>query len=202
MNRSAQYPKNEITCTILAGGRGARMENRDKGLVNLAGQPMIEHIIKRVRPQVGSIIINANRHFEEYRSYGYPVIADSGDDFQGPLAGMAACLHHCGTRWMLTVPCDSPLLPDDLAGRLYYALRSHDADLAVVADGQRLHPVFCLLSSNLTDNLKEFLARGNRKIDAWFQYIKTVQADFSDVKECFRNINTLDEISELEQTLS
>ena len=201
MKTDTPYPKKKITCTILAGGQGSRMGNHDKGLVKLAGQAIIEHVIQRVKPQVGNIIINANRHLEEYRHYGYPVVTDATDDFQGPLAGMAASLSHCDTNWMMTVPCDSPLLPSHLAEKLYRSLQMHDAELAVASDGDRLHPVFCLLSKHLITDLKEFLALGQRKIDLWFKRVNTVHTDFSDVAECFRNINTLDELNEVEQSL-
>ncbi len=202
MNTDATYPKNDITCVILAGGRGSRMNDRDKGLVGLAGRPMIEHIIERVGPQVGNIMINANRHLKEYRRYGYPVISDNGiDDFRGPLAGMAAALRDGNTRWVLTVPCDSPLLPRDLAARLYCALETHAADGAVADDGDRLHPVFCLLSRRLTGNLERFLALGERKIDLWFKRVNMARADFSDEAECFGNVNTADELNRIEQSL-
>ena len=176
------------------------MENRDKGLVPLAGRPMIEHAIMRIQPQVGAIIINANRNLEEYRTYGYPVVP--GGHSQGPLAGMVTCLHHCHTPWMVTIPCDVPLLPDKLVGRLYSALQLHGADVAVAADGRRLHPVFCLMSPGLADNLEEFLALGGRKIDRWLERVKTAQTDFSDVANCFHNVNTTDELARLNQVLS
>ena len=201
MDTNIQYPKDEITGAILAGGKGSRMKNQDKGLVELAGSPMIEHVIKRIKPQVGTIVINANRHLEEYQRYGCPVVADPGDDFQGPLAGMATCLHHSETRWMVTTPCDSPLLPGDLVAKLYHALQLRDADIAVATDGQRIHPVFCLLSSRLAGNLEEFIESGGRKIDTWFQRVDTVQVDFGNVDECFWNINTPAELSRLERYL-
>ncbi len=201
MRDNVQYPKNTITCAILAGGKGSRMESRDKGLVPLAGRPMIEHAIMRIRPQVGAIMINANRHLEEYRNYGYPVVQDSSNDFQGPLAGMAACLRHCHTPWMATIPCDVPLLPEKLIGRLHHALTLHDAEVAVATDGQRLHPVFCLISVELTDKLEAFLMLGGRKIDRWLQQVRTVQADFSDAESCFHNVNTADELAKLNQAL-
>ena len=177
------------------------MDNRDKGLVELGGRPMIERVLERVRPQAGNIIINANRHPERYRRYGHPVIADATEDFQGPLAGMAAALHHCGTRWMMTVPCDSPLLPLDLAARLYHVLETNGADLAVADDGERLHPVFCMLSRGLACDLDDFLANGGRKIDQWFEQVSTARADFSEAPECFGNVNTADELARMEQEL-
>ncbi len=202
MNTDTTYPKTDISCAILAGGKGSRMNNRDKGLVELAGRPMIEHVIERVAPQVGGIVINANRHREEYRRYKFPIIADAAGGFLGPLAGMAAALRHCDTRWTMTVPCDSPLLPLDLASRLYRTLETHDADIAVAHDGERLHPVFCLLSRHLADNLDDFLERGERKIDRWFERVNTVHADFSDKPDCFGNVNTADELMRVEQILS
>lgn len=189
------YPLEEITCAILAGGEGSRMERRDKGLIELAGRPMVERVIERVRRQVGAIVINANRNADVYRRYGFPVIPDATGGFRGPLAGMAAALGVCTTRWVMTVPCDGPLLPDDLAARLYGAIEEHNAELAVADDGKRLHPVFCLLSRGLAGNLEDFLAGGGRKIDRWFEQVRTARADFSDEAECFGNVNTVEDLA-------
>ena len=202
MNDRSTYPVNDITCAILAGGKGSRMGDRDKGLVELAGRPLIEHIIERIAPQVGHIIINANRNLDEYRRYGHPVVTDAADEFAGPLAGMAASLHYGRTPRLLTVPCDTPLLPHDLAVRLHTALQAQHADLAVVHDGQRLHPVFCLLCDRLINSLDRFLIAGGRKIDLWFEETKTAHADFSDEADCFDNINTAEKLSAVEQRLA
>lgn len=202
MNTAATPPYNDVTCTILAGGKGSRMGGRDKGLVELAGRPMIEHVIERVEPQVGGIVINANRGLDEYRRYGFPLISDVQDGFQGPLAGMAAALRRCGTDWVMTVPCDSPLLPLDLAARLHRAVETHAADVAVADDGERLHPVFCLLSPRVAGDLESFLAQGQRKIDRWFERVSVVRADFSDEAECFSNVNTGGDLARIEQALS
>lgn len=201
MNTAATPPYTDVTCTILAGGRGSRMGGRDKGLVELAGRPMIEHVIERVKPQVGGVVINANRRLDDYRRYGFPLISDVQDGFQGPLAGMAAALRRCDTDWVMTVPCDSPLLPLDLAERLHRAVETHDADVAVAGDGERLHPVFCLLSPRVAGDLEDFLAQGQRKIDRWFERVHVVRADFSDEAECFGNVNTGDDLARIEQAL-
>ena len=178
------------------------MGNCDKGLAELAGRSMVERVIEHARPQVGGIVINANRHHEEYCRYGYPVVADSFTGFRGPLAGMAVTLRYCRTRLMMTVPCDSPLLPDDLARRLYCGLKTQSADIAVVDDGERLHPVFCLLPKHLVGSLESFLAGGGRKIDRWFERVNTTYVSFRDKPECFENINTIDDLVRIEQVLT
>lgn len=184
----------DITGVILAGGKGRRMGGLDKGLVEFSGRLLIAHVIDRLRPQVGTLMINANRHTEEYRGFGYPVIEDELEDYQGPLAGFATALRSAKTPYILTVPCDGPILPDDLAARLVNALNDNAAELAVAHDGQRMQPVYALISTALLPSMTEFLNRGERKIDRWYALHKTALADFSDVAESFFNINSLTDI--------
>lgn len=189
----------EITAVILAGGRGRRMGGRDKGLVEINGVPLIEHALSAVAPQVGKIIINANRNSEEYRRYGFPVVSDTMADYQGPLAGFASTMAVAETPYISTIPCDSPLLPPDLVQRLALALKSEDAELAVAHDGERLQPVFALIGVELLPSLQQFLDRGDRKIDLWYAEHRMARADFSDIPEIFLNINTPGDQQQIQQ---
>ena len=180
----------EITAVILAGGRGSRMGGKDKGLVELNGTPLIEHVLSVVSPQVCQLVISANRNIEEYQRYGYPVASDTMADYQGPLAGFASAMAAAETDYIVTIPCDSPLLPDDLIQRLVQALNHEDAELAVTHDGERLQPVFALIRVSLLPSLLDFLQRGDRKIDLWYAQHKMAKADFSDIPETFLNVNT------------
>jgi len=107
-----------VTGLVLAGGMGRRMDSRDKGLVPFRGKPMVAHVIERLAPQVGSVLINANRNSEQYEAFGYPVISDEVGGFAGPLAGLHAGMRACTTELIVTAPCDSPFLPLDLVARL------------------------------------------------------------------------------------
>ena len=190
--------KAKIGAVILAGGQGSRMGYSDKGLMMLAGRPLITHVINRIAPQVAAVWINANQNLADYKKYGYPVITDENDDFMGPLAGMASALRNVRTPYLLVCPCDTPHPPPDLAQRLYKALADNDADIAVAGDGKRIHPVFCLMKTSLSTSLSEQLARGELKIDKWFDTLKTVCCDFSDQIDAFRNINTPKDLKKLE----
>jgi molybdenum cofactor guanylyltransferase len=189
----------EITAVILAGGRGRRMGGKDKGLVEVNDLPLIEHVISAVSPQAGQLIINANRNIEEYRRYGFPVVSDTMTDYQGPLAGFASSMAAADTEYIVTIPCDSPLLPADLVQRLVQTLQNEDAELAVAHDGQRLQPVFALMRVSLLPSLLGFLQRGDRKIDLWYAQHKIAKADFSDIPETFLNINTPGDQQQLQQ---
>jgi molybdenum cofactor guanylyltransferase len=189
----------EITAVILAGGRGSRMGGKDKGLVEINDLPLIEHVLSAVSPQAGQLIINANRNLEEYRRYGFPVVSDTMANYQGPLAGFASAMAAAETNYIVTIPCDSPLLPDDLVQRLVQALNHEDAELAVAHDGERLQPVFALLRVSLLPSLLQFLQRGDRKIDLWYAQHKMAKADFSDIPETFLNINTPADQQQLQQ---
>lgn len=180
----------EITAVILAGGRGRRMGGKDKGLVKFNGLPLIEHVLSAMEPQVGRLLINANRNLDEYRRFGFPVISDVMADYQGPLAGVASAMAVAETEYIVTAPCDSPLLPADLVQRLVHALQSEDAELAVAHDGERLQPVFALIPVRLQPALQEFLDRGERKTALWFTQQRMARADFSDITETLLNINS------------
>jgi len=188
-----QTSRPSITAVILAGGKARRMGGQDKGLVELAGRPLIEHVIARIKPQVSRILINANRNTEQYARYGYPVVSDSLSDFQGPLAGFLAAMQQVESDFIVTIPCDGPCLPDDLINRLYNAQQAAKAEIAVAHDGNRMQPVYALISTRLQQSLNDFLASGERKIDWWYARHNTVTADFSDAPETFLNINTLEE---------
>ncbi len=193
--------KKNITGLILAGGRGSRMGNIDKGLQDFRGTPMVSHVLNRLSPQVSQVLINANQNQATYESFGVPVWPDALSGFAGPLAGMQAGLLHCTTPYLVTAPCDSPFLPTDLVARLSMALQNNDTELAVAVTGennaQQIHPVFCLFKATLLPPLTAYLQSGGRKVDAWFGALKTVEVFFSD-ERAFRNINTLDDLEKFE----
>ena len=183
----------KITGVVLAGGQGRRMGGLDKGLQALRGRPMVGWVLARLRPQVDDILINANQNLEIYRALGYPVVSDEISGFAGPLAGLHAALKAATHPLLVTVPCDSPFLPDDLVARLQNEL--NDNEVAVAKTGEQAHPVFALVRKALAKNLEDFLAAGGRKIDAWYAPLKVVEVRFDDEAEAFRNINTLEELN-------
>src|SRR3989338_1406946 len=198
----------EITGIILAGGRGSRMGGADKGLQSFNGVPLALHTLLRLSPQVGEVMVNANRNLAAYESFGVPVWPDAAGlgEFAGPLAGFLTGLERCETPYLVTVPCDTPLFSEELVARLAEAMVREDADIAVVAapeeDGQlRAQPVFCLLRTRLLESLMLFTTSGGRKIDAWTAQHKTVLVPFNlpgDNPRAFFNANTLAELHQLE----
>ena len=200
--RAGAYPRDAVTAVVLAGGRGSRMGGVDKGLVEVAGRPMVEHVLAAVEPQAAALAINANRSAERYARYGHPVIPDRMEGFQGPLAGMASALAAAATDFILVVPCDSPLVAPSLGPRLHAALAGRGADVAVAHDGERMHPVFVLLRRTVRSGLDDFLARGERKIDRWFAEERTEVVDFSDLPDMFLNVNREEDRRRLEARLA
>jgi len=197
------YLRRDITAVVLAGGRARRMGGADKGLVEVAGRPMVAHTVDALRPQSTEVIVNANRNPAAYRAAtGCRVIADTVGGFAGPLAGMASALEASATPLVLTAPCDSPLVAEDLGPRLHAAMARHGAEIAVAHDGERMQPVFALLARDLRTDLLAFLTAGERKIDAWYATRHTVNADFSDLPDTFVNVNTHEERDRLERRLA
>ncbi|MEM7304240.1 MAG: molybdenum cofactor guanylyltransferase MobA [Pseudomonadota bacterium] len=187
---------------ILAGGKAQRMGGNDKGLIELNGRAMIEHVIDGLQPQVQTILINANRNVDTYKKYGFKVLEDRLEDFQGPLAGFASGMEHCKTDYIATVPCDGPFISPDYVDRLHKAVSSERAMICVADDGHRLQPVYALIHTSLLDSLMKFLATGDRKIDRWYESVNFAKADFSDVAEMFTNVNTPKELDEVGLNLS
>ncbi len=177
------------------------MNGVDKGLVLLQNKPLVQHVIARLKPQVDEILINANREIANYQSFGYPVLQDVTDDFLGPLAGFSLGLQHAKHDYVLTVPCDSPLLPLDLAERLLNGMTAALADIAVASSDGDTHPVFCLMKKSVLPSLTAFLEQGERKVSAWQKSQKYVEVDFSDNSDGFINLNTFDDLKALELKL-
>jgi len=188
-----------VTGLVLAGGQGSRMGGVDKGLAPFRGRPMVAHVLERLAPQVDEILVNANRNPEAYAAFGHRVVADEIPGFAGPLAGFERGLAHARGELVATVPCDSPFLPPDLVPRLRAALESAGADLAVARTGTQAHPVFCLMRRAVHASLERFLASGQRKIDRWYAALAVVEVAFDDEAQAFANINTRDELADLEK---
>ena len=192
----------QITGVILCGGKGSRMGGADKGLQNWRGLPLAMPALLRLSPQVGQVMINANRNLGAYEALGVPVWPDSIGDYAGPLAGWLAALEQCQTPYLLTVPCDSPQFPADLAERLADALEKADADIAMAATlengREQLQPVFTLLKSSLLESLLAYLNAGERKIDRWTAQHKCAVCVFDDARAFF-NANTLADLQTLDQ---
>jgi molybdenum cofactor guanylyltransferase len=195
-------PLHDITGLVLAGGRGSRMGGVDKGLQNHLGIPLALHALLRLQPQVGELMINANRNLGAYEAMGAPVWPDALPDYPGPLAGLLAGLERAETPYLVSVPCDTPNFPTDLVARLADALQAEGAEIAMAAtheDGVlRTQPVFCLLQTGLMESLVAFLQAGERKIDRWTARHRCAVVEFDDAAAFF-NANTVDELQQLQR---
>jgi molybdenum cofactor guanylyltransferase len=185
-----------ITGLVLAGGQGRRMGGVDKGLVELNGRPLALHVIERLAPQVGQLVINANQNAERYAAFGHRVVVDAFTGFAGPLAGLHAGMTAATTPFIVTSPCDSPFLPDDLVARLAAAFEREAIDIAVARTFEQPHPVFSLVRCSVLPHLEAFLRSGGRKIDAWYAALRAGEVAFDDEADAFRNINTADELAQ------
>jgi molybdenum cofactor guanylyltransferase len=185
----------EVSVVILAGGEGQRMGGRDKGLIVYHGKPLIEHVLDIIPPGVAGIVISANRNLERYCQYGQ-VVADEEEDFAGPLAGILTAMQHTDTPYLLVLPCDTPDLPPELPDRLYQALKSQQADIAVASSGERQHFVIALLKTDLRDDLQDYLASGERRVGHWQRRHKVVYVEFDSQGDRFRNINKPEQLLE------
>jgi molybdopterin-guanine dinucleotide biosynthesis protein A len=190
----------KVTGVILAGGQARRMNYQDKGLVLYKSAPLINYAIAAMSPLVDELVINANRNQDEYRRFGLPVIADKTASFEGPLAGILAAISYATAEVLLAIPCDSPLIKTVHLQKLVTTLLATDKEIAVAFDGECLHPVFLALKTHLKNSLETYLQSGERKVSRWIEQHNFVKVDFSDTPEVFLNLNTLEELENLEKS--
>jgi molybdopterin-guanine dinucleotide biosynthesis protein A len=200
----------DITAIVLAGGQGARMGGLDKGLQPFRGKALARHAVDRLLHSGGihRVLISANRNTAEYATWGWPVIGDHLEGFQGPLAGFLAGWSACDTDYLITVPCDTPLFPTDLVQHMQACLREQNAKIALACAPEsptrpelRRQPAFCLMHKSVRPDLTQFVADGGRKIGAWAQRHPMVLVPFNrpqDSPWAFSNVNTLEDLHTLE----
>ena len=175
---------------ILCGGRGERVGGIDKGWLEYRGRPLVEQVLQRLQPQVSDVVISANRNLERYRALGHTAVSDEWENYQGPLAGIAAALPHCRHDACVVVACDMPLLPLDLGERLSAVLKSHRACCAW--DGSREQYLAAGLQKEVHSSLEHYLASGRRSVRGWFEALDYRRVDFSDCPDLFLNVNRLE----------
>lgn len=194
--------QNKVSGVVLAGGMGRRMRHQDKGLLPFRNRPLVSYPLAAMAPLVDELLISANRNLESYRQLAYPLIRDANQHFDGPLAGILAAMQAAQNPLLLIAPCDSPLVETAHLQRLLSALLASDADIAAAFDGERLHPVFAALKTDLRLDLHIYLQSGERKLQSWFYRHKLIKVDFSDAPQILANINTPTELAELENAQS
>jgi len=187
--------KKDITVGILAGGKATRMNNEDKGLVFINGVPLIENLLNKLSLHSKNIIINANRNIDKYKNYGYPVIRDSLEDFQGPLSGIFSMLEVIKTDYLFTLPCDCPNFDWDVIQKI---IEHYDdsKEIHIAHNSLRSQPVFMLISKSKLNSLKNFLHNGDRKIDIFYQKNSYKYVYFDKDSVYFDNINTIEQLNE------
>lgn len=188
---------------IVAGGLSRRMGG-DKGLKLLAGRPLIAHVEAAVRPQVAALALNVNGDAAAYVGMmreTLPVLADTVEGFAGPLAGVLAGMSWAArSRWLVSVPGDTPFLPADLVQRLTAAAESEGADVACASSRGRLHPVAALWRPALASDLAAYLASGERKVEVFLRRYRVATVDFpAEPLDPFFNVNTAADLEEAEQ---
>ena len=199
----------EVVAVVLAGGLSRRMGGGDKGLLELDGRPILDHVIDRVAPQVRMVVVNANGDAERFARWNRPVAADVLPDNPGPLVGVLTGMDWTvanlpGVEWIVTVPTDAPFLPRDLIERFLEAVDRESADMAcAVSDGQR-HPVCGLWPVSLRMDLRHALVEdGIRKVDKWTGQHEVADVDFStDPIDPFFNANEPADLDEAHRLLA
>lgn len=186
-----------ITGVVLAGGKASRMGGVDKGLQELNGIPLWQHVAQRLSKQVSTLAVSANKNLAIYQASGYPVYPDLLADFPGPLAGMLSVIQQCDAEWFLFCPCDTPFIPDCLVERF---VKQREAAAVVWAhDGERDHPTIALMHRKLMPELQNYLAAGERRVMFFMRQAGGHSVDFSEMKQAFININTLEQIDTMQR---
>jgi molybdopterin-guanine dinucleotide biosynthesis protein A len=179
-------PSTEVVGVLLAGGLARRMGGGDKPLRLIAGRPLLDRVIERLRPQVAGLVLNVNGDPVRFAAYGLPVVVDSIPDYAGPLAGVLAGLDWAAANrpdcpMIVSAATDAPFLPTDLVDRMARAVAAEGADLACAASRGQTHPVIGLWPVRLREELRHALVEeGLRKVDVWTARYRLAVVPFSD----------------------
>jgi len=194
---------------VLAGGLSRRMGGGDKCLRPLGGRPILARILERLRPQVGTVVVNGNGDPARFAAFGAPVAADTVDGFAGPLAGILAGLRWIGSnrpeaRFMVSVASDAPFFPADLVARLVAGAEAAGTPLACAMSYGRSHPVFGLWPVSLADDLEHALrVEDLRKVDAWTGRYGCAAVAFAETGfDPFFNVNRPEDLAAAEEMLA
>jgi molybdopterin-guanine dinucleotide biosynthesis protein A len=178
------------------------MGGGDKTLLELAGRPLLDWVIDRLKPQCECLVLNANGDTARFPDREIPIVGDSMAGHPGPLAGVLAALEWAhaqrpGFAWIVTVPGDTPFIPNDLVSRLHEARWAGGRPLVCAASGGHVHPTIGIWPVILKDNLHEALRLGQRRVRAWADNhgVSTVDWPLGAVDPFF-NINTPDDLRE------
>ena len=193
--------QNKVAGIVLAGGMARRMDNQDKGLIEFAGRPLVDYARDRLQSVANQIGISANRNLDQYQNWGFAVIKDTSDTFAGPLAGVYAALEYFDADVLVVMPCDSPLFSEEHLQRLIDGL-SDQIDIVIASDGQNVHPVFMVLKTQLKASLENYLSNQGRRVQDWVMQQSWGVVEFNDAINIFANINTVEELRELESRVS
>jgi molybdenum cofactor guanylyltransferase len=188
----------KVSGVVLAGGQAQRMDFQDKGLLEVHGRPMISYTLDAMAAIVDEILISANRNLGIYQQFGYRVISDNLLGYAGPLAGILMGMQAALYPLLLVAPCDSPQVKPETFRRLLQAIHKNDVDIAVAHDGIRPHPVFLAIKTGLQSSLETYLDSGERKLYGWLQEHSISYVDFSDAIDQFSNINTIEDLNQLQ----
>jgi molybdopterin-guanine dinucleotide biosynthesis protein A len=191
---------------LLAGGLARRMGGGDKPMKTIGERTILDRVIARLAPQCDGLILNANGDPQRFAAFGLPVVADSVEDFPGPLAGILAGLdwiatHRPDVTWMLSAAADCPFLPRDLVMRLHQARIERHSRIAIAASGGQTHPVIGLWSVTLRDDLRHTLEVENfHAVGRWTaRYDPAIVSWPTEPLDPFFNANTVDDIAVAER---
>jgi molybdenum cofactor guanylyltransferase len=196
---SKVFDRNQITALILAGGRGSRLNDEDKGLTLWQGKPLVQHVCERLAPQVESLLISCNRNSDEYGYFCDRTLGDSRSGYCGPLAGLEAAQSHINTDLVAVVSCDTPLVPENLVEGLFQPFAMSDNSppvLSYAQDGDRSHYLCALMLARTLASITPYLDQGRRSVRGWYETLDTVAVDFSDQAHAFKNFNIREDFAE------
>lgn len=186
----------DVTGLVLAGGQGQRMGGQDKGWVEFRQRPMVEYAVQLLRPEVSTLLISCNRNIPRYSELADLTIADELEGYQGPLAGIQAALRVCKTDNLLVVPCDTPLLSEQIIGRLLAVAKAHPRHICVLSETDWWHPLHTVIPVEFAASLDRWLEEGRRGVQGWMRQHPFVEVDVSDLASQLQNLNSPDELQQ------
>lgn len=192
-----------VTLAVQAGGQSRRM-GRDKGLVELAGRPLIAHVLDRLQGLADDVVVTTNAP-RDYAFLGVRLASDAVPG-AGALPGLATALEAARGDRVMVVACDMPFVRPSLMAHLLDLAR--EADVAIPRREGEYEPLLAVYRRTCLAAIQAALAAGQARMISFFPAVRVRPVEAAEWERVdpdgrsFFNVNTPDDLQRAEGMLS
>lgn len=187
-----------VATLLMAGGDGSRIGGA-KPKRRLNGRRLVDFVLE-IADAVGGPVAIGVRRKDQLADCGEVAFVLDAMGAEGPVASLAAGLQWAqahGAIFLLTLPCDAPFLPRDLAGRLFSRIEADAANVALPRSFGWLHPSCGLWRASVLSRLHAYFATGGRSLIGFAEHVGYATEDWgAPERDPFFNVNTPEDLAQ------